>query len=434
MEARENVDKTNVKCDLWVICNHEQYFSSKPTMVSVVNIYFLTIAYPFVKSEHNLYSDLFDEVSSRGNEVTVFCSDEVRRFGAPTETKRGAVRIVSVPTGHITKTAQLVKVLNILLLKSSYLASVSKYSHKKPDLVVYSTPPITFVRVVETLKAKIGCITYLLLKDIFPQNAVDLGMMHQKGAVRAYFRNKEKRLYAVSDHIGCMSPANVRYVLEHNPEIPASKVHVNPNSIRPTPIKDIPVLDKSNLDFYGIPKDRFNLVYGGNLGEPQGITFLLEAVTALSTLPDVYITIVGDGTQYERIADYIFRTGLKNVSLINSIPQKKYRELLICMDIGLIFLDSRFTIPNFPSRVLDYMDMSLPIIAATDDATDIGRILSNAGAGLACKHGDTLNFIACVAKFKEDKEFRKNASKASRVLLEREYSVCKSADILLNVT
>lgn len=397
-----------------------------------MRILFLTLVYPRSSDDRNLYSDLFDEVASRGHDVIVFCPDELRNLGKPTESIRGSVRIVSVPVGRITKTWRVVKALNTIMLESQYLAAVLGDLHKNPDLVVYSTPPITFVRVVEAVKAKTGCTTYLLLKDIFPQNAVDLKMIKQRGFSHTYFRNKEKRLYAVSDQIGCMSPANVRYLLENNPEIPASKVHVNPNSICPTPLKDIPVFDKSNLDLYGIPKDRFHLVYGGNLGKPQGISFLLEAITALSTLPDVYITIVGDGTQYGRIADYIFRTGLKNVSLIKSIPQKKYRELLICMDLGLIFLDSRFTVPNFPSRVLDYMDMSLPIIAATDDATDIGHILLNTGAGLMCKSDDIKGFLKCVNTFKDDNEIRKTAAKASRSLLLSEYSSTLSADIILN--
>ena len=74
-------------------------------------------------------------------------------------------------------------------------------------------------------------ISYLQLKDIFPQNAVDMGMFGEKGVFNWYFRNKEKALYKASDFIGCMSPANVKFVLEHNPEIDAKRVEVAPNSI-----------------------------------------------------------------------------------------------------------------------------------------------------------------------------------------------------------
>lgn len=397
-----------------------------------MRIVFLTLVYPSLFENKNLYSDLIDEIASRGNEVIVFRSDESRYFGKASEEIRNGVQIVNIPTGKITKTGRIEKALNFCFLNFRFQTAILRYLKSKIDLIIYSTPPVTFEKVVETLKKKFFCRTYLLLKDIFPQNSIDLGMMRQGSFVHGYFRNIEKRLYATSDYIGCMSPANVQYLLEHNPEISNSKVHVNPNSICPTPMKLIPVVDKSNLDRYGIPKEKFHLVYGGNLGEPQGIAFILEVLTVLSTLQDVNITIVGDGTQYKRIAKYILETELKNVTLIKSIPKKMYKELLRCMDIGLVFLDKRFTIPNFPSRVLDYMDMSLPIIAATDDATDIGHILIKAGAGLMCKSVDTEEFLKCVKILKDDDVLRKNMAKASRALLINEYSTTLSADNILS--
>lgn len=99
-------------------------------------------------------------------------------------------------------------------------------------------------------------MTYLLLKDIFPQNAVDLGMMTKtgvKGMLYKMFRKKEKELYRISDYIGCMSPANVRFVLEHNPEVKAEKVEIAPNSY------DVPSGDeetKSIREKYGLPTDK----------------------------------------------------------------------------------------------------------------------------------------------------------------------------------
>jgi len=313
-----------------------------------IKIFFLTLAYPTDSSDRNLYSDLIDEIASRGNEVIVFKPDESRTFGRPSEVTRIRSKIISIPTGKITKVGQLIKAINTLMLEGRFKKVVSQYIDVKPDVVIYSTPPITFVKVIEFLKRKTGCSTYLLLKDIFPQNAVDLGMIKKDSIIYEYFRRKEKRLYKISDQIGCMSPANVEYVLKHNPEIDSSKLHVNPNSMRPTPIEEIPSLDISILEQYGIPNDKFRLVYGGNLGKPQGIDFLLESITALSALPDVHLTIIGDGTEYRRIEKYIMNKQLTNVTLLKTLPKSEYKALLACMDVGLIFLDSKFTIPNFP--------------------------------------------------------------------------------------
>src|SRR5690606_23181917 len=106
-------------------------------------------------------------------------------------------------------------------------------SEKTFDLVLYSTPPITLVKVIEFIKSQHGAFSYLLLKDIFPQNAVDMGMIKKNGFVYSRFRKKEIRLYDISDVIGCMSPANVRFILDHNADLRPEKVEVNPNSIEP---------------------------------------------------------------------------------------------------------------------------------------------------------------------------------------------------------
>lgn len=396
-----------------------------------MKIFFFSLAYPADLSNHNLYSDLFDEIAERGHEVLVFRPDESRSFGKSKEFFRNKVKIISIPTGKITKTKKFIKAINTLLIERRYKKVVVQYIDPKPDLVVCSTPPITFVNIIKNLKQATGCVTYLLLKDIFPQNAVDLGMIRQDSILHRYFRKKEKILYAISDRIGCMSPANVEYILKHNPEIDASKVHVNPNSIRPTPTADLPCFDNAILERYGIPKDKFRLVYGGNLGEPQGIDFLLDSISALHAIPDVHLTIIGDGTEYRRIKKFIEEKNIKNITLIKILPKKEYKAILACMDVGLIFLDHRFTIPNIPSRILDYLDVGLPVITATDQASDIGKIIYENGAGISCTSDNVKDFISSILVLKNDSDLRSLLSKGARELLVNNYEVKYSADKIL---
>lgn len=394
-----------------------------------MEVIFLTLAYPIDVNYKNIYSDFFDEISSKGHNITVFCPDETRTFGKIIELFRKSVRIVHIPTGKITKTSIINKIINTILLEYRYLNAIKKYLKIKPDIVVYSTPPITFVNVVKLLKKNTNCFTYLFLKDIFPQNAVDLNLLKKNSLIYKHFRKNEKALYKISDYIGCLSPANVKYILNNNPEIDYNKVHENPNSICPTKINKLPIIDTSILDYYQIPKDKFRLVYGGNLGKPQGVEYILKFISELQLYNDIHFTIIGDGTEYGSIKEYIKKNNYKNTSLIKYLPLNDYKILLACMDVGMVFLDFRFTTPNFPSRILDYLDQGLPIITATDIATDIGSIIENHGAGLSCISKDTENLFKCINKLKDSKEFRKSASNASRRLLEEKYSVKISADI-----
>jgi len=125
------------------------------------------------------------------------------------------------------------------------------------------------------------------------------------------------------------------------------------------------------LKKYRIPESSLKLIYGGNLGKPQGIDFMLDVLKALSDQKNVFTLIVGDDTEYNKIAHFLEVEKISNARLIKSLPKERYLALLRTMDVGLIFLDYRFTIPNFPSRLLDYLDASLPVIASTDPVTDM---------------------------------------------------------------
>ena len=187
-----------------------------------MNILFLTLHPISDISERGIYTDLTREFIRHGHQIYIVVPAE-RRFHLPTRIKESdGAKILSVKTLNIQKTNLIEKGLGTLLLEYQYQRAIRKYwENIKFDLILYSTPPITFNRVISSVKRRCEAKTYLLLKDIFPQNAVDLGMFSKDSFVYKLFRKKEERLYQLSDHIGCMSPANVEYVLRHNPSITA---------------------------------------------------------------------------------------------------------------------------------------------------------------------------------------------------------------------
>ena len=188
-----------------------------------------------------------------------------------------------------------------------------------------------------------------------------------------------------------MSPANVEYILKHN-DIPNCKVEVNPNSIEVVS-QDITNAERNEIrKKYGLPLDRPIFIYGGNLGKPQGIDFLIQCLQANINRTDCYFLIVGSGTEYGKLRQWFDKNKPKSASLLSALPKEDYDKLVRNCDIGLIFLDRRFTIPNFPSRILSYLENKMPIIAATDPNTDMEEIIYNNGFGYSCLHGDINKF------------------------------------------
>lgn len=256
-----------------------------------------------------------------------------------------------------------------------------------------------------------------MLKDIFPQNAVDLGMMSTtgvKGQIYRYFRKKEKELYTISDYIGCMSPANERYILTNNPEIPAEKVGSCPNS---SIIEDVSVDNATRVSIrekYGIPLDKKVFVYGGNLGKPQGIPFLINCLNKQKNTGN-YFLIIGQGTEYNKLADFINKEKPQNCKLMYNLPKVDYEKLVAACDVGMIFLDHRFTIPNFPSRLLSYMKARVPILAVTDPNTDIGPIIEAGDFGWWCESNDEEAFSKAISRI-ENADLKEMGDNAFRYL------------------
>ena len=332
-----------------------------------------------------------------------------RRFGQETKlVEKKGVHILNVKTLNIQKTNVVEKGVGTLLIENQFTSAIKKYfSDVKFDLILYSTPPITFPKVIAYLKRQNPqAKTYLLLKDIFPQNAVDLGMMSTsglKGLLYKFFRNKEKKLYALSDYIGCMSPANVEYILHHNPEVAAEKVEVAPNSIELCSAESVGTAGRDSVrEKYGLPLDRPVFIYGGNLGKPQGIPFLIECLEANALRTDCHFVVIGTGTELFRLKDWydgLRNRGLThNVTVMEGLPKAEYDELVQACDVGLIFLDHRFTIPNYPSRLLSYLENRMPVLCATDPNTDMGRIAEKSGFGCWSESNSVEAFTAILDK------------------------------------
>lgn len=354
-----------------------------------------------------IYSDLMRKFRDNGHSVYVISPVE-RRFNTPTYINEvDGAKILCVRTLNVQKTNVIEKGFGQVLLEPLFKRAIGKYFRGvKFDLILYSTPPITFVNAIKFVrKQNPGAMTYLLLKDIFPQNAVDMGMLSKgglKGVLYRSFRRKEKELYRISDWIGCMSPANAKYVIEHNPEVNPAKVEVCPNSC------DVPSDDFVQTQMirvctnirekYGLPADKPVFLYGGNLGKPQGIPFLIECLKANAHRTDCHFVVVGNGVDYPMLEKWVKEEKPESVSLFQFLPKEEYDQLAEACDVGLIFLDYRFTTPNYPSRLLSYLTQKKPIIACTDPVCDTGTIAEANGYGFWCPSNSVEAFTKAVDK------------------------------------
>ncbi|MFC4354207.1 glycosyltransferase family 4 protein [Chryseomicrobium palamuruense] len=396
-----------------------------------MNILFLSIGRLNDLEFRGIYTDLLRQFRDKGHKVYVVSPRE-KRLNKPTEyVNENGVQFLRVRIGNITKTNVIEKGISTIMIESLFLKAIKKHIKDiKFDLVIYSTPPITFGKVIGYVKKRDNAKSYLLLKDIFPQNAVDLNMFSKNSLIYKYFRLKEKQLYAQSDFIGCMSQANVDFVLKNNAEVPTDTVEVCPNSIEPLTIEKDETKVRKIRQKYNIPFDKTVFVYGGNLGKPQGIDFLIKCLKANKDNNQVYFVIAGSGTEFNKLKSFFNSEKLTNAQLFAQLPKDDYELLANSCDVGLIFLDKRFTIPNFPSRLLSYMQASMPVLAATDVNTDIGKVIEQGKFGFWCESNNTEQFNKTLQQLC-DKELRKQMGVNARRYLEENYTSKHSYEIIM---
>lgn len=368
-----------------------------------MNILFLTLANIDSIEDRGIYPDLFREFVRNGHIVSIVSPIE-KSYKKNNYILHGeGWNILKLKIGDMQKNNFIKKGINTILLEHKFINGIKKhYFDKNFDLVIYSTPPITFAKVVKYVKKKYNAKTYLLLKDIFPQNAVDLDILSKKGIkgiIYKYFRRKEKQLYLISEYIGCMSEANKEYLLENNKYIDANIVHIAPNCIEVVNMYDMSEEEvKVIKEKYKLPINKKILVYGGNLGKPQGVEFIIECIKKCKKYTDIFFLIIGEGTEKYKLIKYLESKETDNVTILNWIKPDEYNNLLSACDVGLIFLDHRFTIPNFPSRLLSYMQARIPVIAATDLNTDVGDIIEKGEFGYKCESNNVESFLFTLEK------------------------------------
>ena len=337
-------------------------------------------------AERGIYTDLMREFVKNGHKICILSPSEKRDKKQTHIIQSCGATIIKVKTGNIMKTGKIRKGIATILLEHQFTNAIRNcFSNMCFDLVLYSTPPVTFAKAIQYVKTRDKALSYLLLKDIFPQNAVDLGMLSSKGLLYRFFRRKERNLYCMSDYIGCMSQANVEYLLRNNTYLDKSRIHVNPNSLDLIPLDSTPEPRNTARKNLGIPKGSKVFIYGGSLGKPQCVRFIIACLTLNQNKKDRYFIICGGGTDAYLLKKYVKENMPNNVQLFDMLPQDEYTKMIAAADVGLVFLDNRFTIPNFPSRLLSYMESGLPILACTDPNTDVGTTITDGGFGWWCE-------------------------------------------------
>jgi len=337
-----------------------------------------------------------------------------------------------VRTGNLYEIGFVEKAFTFLTLSRDLKKGIKKFLGKEEfDLILFQSPPLTMCKAVKWAMKKYKARSYLMMKDIFPQNGVDIGLYSKKSPIYLYFRHQEKNLYKISSKIGCMSQGNIDYLLKENPYLRKEKFEIFPNSVIINEDKPITKDRRKKIrQKYNLKEDDIVAIFGGNFGKPQGLDFLLDVIKEYNSNSKVKFLLIGRGTEKKRIFDEIKKNKYKNVLTYDFMPRCDYEELTRACDIGLIFLDKRFTIPNYPSKTLSYFECFLPIMASIDKNTDYSKLLEEENCGFWVENGDIKSFKQKFDKLIKDEKLRKTMGENGHNYLKNSCNVIDSVKII----
>ena len=253
----------------------------------------------------------------------------------------------------------------------------SPLCHRVWDGVVWYSPSIFLGPIVNFLKKTSQCNSYLIIRDIFPEWAVDMGLMG-RGLPYLFFKSIAKYQYSVADTIGIQTPGN-RVYFNNESSHSSCRVEVLQNWLADHPGRACSIdLSISSL------RGRKIFVYAGNMGIAQGMGILLDLAAAMKYRADVGFLFVGRGSDALLLCQDALARGLDNVLFYDEIDPYEIPMLYQQCDIGLVALDPRHKTHNIPGKFLSYMQAGLPVLAAVNPGNDLVDLIAKERVGQVC--------------------------------------------------
>lgn len=368
--------------------------------------------------------DLGVALRALGQDVTILCSSD-QVFESVQITNEGGLRVIRVKNKTRYKLRPIRALREMRLSAALWRAASPVLSKEHCDLVIFYSPTIFLGEIVQRLKRLWGCGAYLVLRDIFPKWALDVGLL-RKGLIYRYFRKKEIEQYRAADIIGVESPANLDYFAREVPPGPYQvEVLYNWASLNHTNLASASY--RAGLEL----GDKVVFVYAGNIGIAQDLNNIVRLAANTASDPRIQFLVVGDGTEEASLKREATARQLKNLRILPALSQQDCLAMLSEFDVGLVSLNRCLTTHNIPGKMLSYMHCSMPILASVNPRNDVIDLIHRNNIGISLANGDDLQLAAAAIRLADHPELRHTMGNNSRRLLERQFSADGAARQIL---
>lgn len=373
-----------------------------------------------------MFHELAVELVYRGHQVTVITPCINHNEDLHCDSLDG-VNIWHFKSGPIKDVSKLQRAINETMLSIRAWRAIKSKVHKDTfDGIVYYSPSIFWGRLVFNLKKRCRCSAYLVLRDLFPQWVVDAGILKKGSALERYFRYFERYSYRQADKIGLMSEGNLNIFRSFDNKFP-SEVLRNWASIKPfTQASEKLVSFRERLNL----TDKVIFLYGGNIGHAQDMANLMRLVKGMLNYKQAHFLFVGQGDEVDLVNELSSSWNLTNFTLLPSVSQSEFKQLLTEVDVGLFSLSANHTSHNFPGKLLGYMVESLPILGSVNAGNDLLETINRNNAGYVYINGEDDKLLEAAEHLLFQQELRSEIGQCSHKLLIEQFSVTAAASTI----
>ncbi len=372
-----------------------------------MRILFITDSYPpEVRSAAQLMKDLAEGFAEKGYDVNVattypqynLAESKIGKF--PEISEENGVKILRVKTLPHHKVSFIIRGIAQVLMPIIFFRKIKQHFIEKIDVVIVHSPPLPLTIAARMVKKLYKAKYILNLHDIFPQNAVDLGIMNNKILIKI-FERMERNAYAEADLIVVPSNEHKKFI-EEKRGVPGKKIDVIYHWIDSGPYLKATRTGKFRK-LYELD-NKFVFLFGGVLGPSQGLDLIIRIADKLKNNSDIVFLFVGDGSAKNGLMKKVEELNLKNVIFKPFVSPEEYPELVKDCDVGIISLSSQNTTPAVPAKILGYMAAGIPVVAFLQKESDGLLIIKDAQCGYGAVSDDEDEAFEIILKIYRDRK------------------------------
>ena len=371
--------------------------------------------WPDTAATGQLLADLCRAIAAEQGEATAICGGS--DYGVQDATVRPRARILRASLVPFSRSP-----LHRLLSYASFIAGAvwNSYRIKRPDIVLtLTTPPLLSVlgRMIKLMR---GCRHYIWEMDVYPDIAVDLGVLGRNsiltsviGLLADWSRRNADGIIALGDDMKARLIAR---------GIPEDRIFVAENWA-----------DGSEITPQPFPEGPFVVHYSGTLGLAHDVDTIAGAMDRLRNDSRFHFVFVGGGARREYLKNYCQERGVKNVAFHPYCSRCELGSGLAQGHVGLVTQLPQTSGSLVPSKTYGIMAAGRPVLYIGPSDTTPAQNIRRYGCGWRIDPSDIDGLVHLLERLEADREAVHDAGRRSREAFEQHYDLPIGVQRIINI-